>query len=152
MCKGSIGWASAHADYLPPFFGTTPVYLIGSPCHSELVEESIEPPAPHHPANLRFTIQNSMFDIRVSRRAVPLVRPVQLVQPVRSVRPLSISPHPPHHPWLPRNFTLGVFPCHPERSAAKSRGLLEIVIASLLNPSIHSFRLYLEGVAKFPNQ
>jgi len=35
-------------------------------CHSELVEESIEPPAPQHPANLRFTIQNSMFDIRYS--------------------------------------------------------------------------------------
>jgi hypothetical protein len=39
---------------------------IPSPCHSELVEESIEPPAPQHPANLRFTIQNSMFVIRYS--------------------------------------------------------------------------------------
>jgi len=54
-------------------------------------EISLTPPISASP----FKIRCSIFDIQVSRRAIPLVRPVQLVQPVRFVRPLSISPQTP---------------------------------------------------------
>jgi len=56
-------------------------------------EESIEPPAPQHPANLRFTIQNSMFVIRYSSFSPP--RPISPTSPTRPTcpicPPLSIS-------------------------------------------------------------
>jgi len=49
-------------------------------------EESIEPPAPQHPANLRFTIQNSMFVIRYSSFSPP--RPISPTCPTRPACPI----------------------------------------------------------------
>jgi len=48
-------------------------------------------------------------------------------------RAVSLRGHPDYRP--PRLVApSAAHPCHPERSAAKSRGLLEIVIAGLLKP------------------
>ena len=72
----------------------SPFVIVMKPPLSHLpssVEGAVEWACPERSrmgANLNFTIQNSMFDIRVSRRPAPSVRPVQLVQPVRFVRPL----------------------------------------------------------------
>ena len=82
----------------------------------------------HHSA---FIIPCSIFDIRLSRRPVPLVRPVQLVQPVRFVRPLFYitlnSPFTPLVVIARSAATWQSLVSHPERSRRAYPELAEAI-------------------------